>query len=51
MNLLMNRRMAMEFRSSVKTFAPPVLFACCTTQHQREQGYGAANMWKQRANR
>lgn len=47
-NLLKNLRMRQELRSYVLTYAPPVLFP---VSGGREQGYGAASLWKQRAER
>jgi hypothetical protein len=47
-NLLRNRQMRQELRSVVSTYAPPVLFP---SRFSRSQGYGAANVWKQRAER
>lgn len=47
-NLLKNRQMRQEFRSHVTTYAPATLFPWSGS---REQGYGAANLYKQRAER
>lgn len=47
-NLLKNRQMRQELRSCASTYAPGLVFPGTGT---REQGYGAANLWKQRAER
>lgn len=47
-NLLHNRQMRQELRSCVHTFAPSSFLPCTGS---RQQGYGAANLWKQRAER
>lgn len=47
-NLLKQNRMHQELRSCVSTYAPSNLFPFTGS---REQGYGAANIWKQRAER
>lgn len=56
LNLLHNCRMGMEYRSFVRTFAPPTLLPPppCVGHlgfHERLQGYGASSVWKQRAHR
>ena len=38
--------MEMDMRSAVRSFAPPTLLPA---PHKRLQGYGASNIWKQRA--
>jgi hypothetical protein len=47
-NLLRNAQMRQELRCFVTSFAPGTLLPCTGN---REQGYGAANIWKQRAER
>ncbi|CAK9103839.1 unnamed protein product [Durusdinium trenchii] len=47
-NLLRNRQMRQELRSQVTSYAPACLWPFTGS---REQGYGAANLWKQRAER
>jgi hypothetical protein len=47
-NLLKQRHMAQELRSCVSTYAPSTIFPGTGS---REQGYGATNLWKQRAER
>ncbi|CAE7541444.1 icaA [Symbiodinium sp. CCMP2592] len=47
-NLLKQRAMAQELRSSVTTYAPGALFPGSSS---RDQGYGATCLWKQRAER
>lgn len=48
-NLLRGKKMLQEMRCSVSTFAPSVLVPGCGGS--REQGFGAANIWKQRIER
>lgn len=48
LNLLMQRKMVQELRSHVTTYAPATIFPFSGS---RQQGYGAANIWKQRAER
>jgi len=47
-NLLQQGHMVQELRSCVSTFAPATIFPGTGS---REQGYGAANIWKQRSER
>jgi len=47
-NLLKNRQMRQELRSCAITYAPATLLPVTGS---RQQGYGAANIWKQRADR
>mmetsp|Transcript_124275 Transcript_124275/g.220231 ORF Transcript_124275/g.220231 Transcript_124275/m.220231 type:complete len:688 (+) Transcript_124275:70-2133(+) len=47
-NLLKNKQMRQELRSFVKTYAPATMLP---VTDNRQQGYGAANIWKQRAER
>jgi len=54
MNMMAGYHLSCDLRNIVYTFAPPNLtgwFQCCGGAFQREQGYGAANVWKQRAKR
>mmetsp|Transcript_1666 Transcript_1666/g.3161 ORF Transcript_1666/g.3161 Transcript_1666/m.3161 type:complete len:614 (-) Transcript_1666:665-2506(-) len=52
MNLLRNHKIKQELRSYVKTFAPSNATGFSTMcGGGREQGYGASNLWKQRAER
>lgn len=48
-NLMRGKRMLQEMRSSVSTYAPTALTPGCGGA--REQGFGAANIWKQRTHR
>jgi hypothetical protein len=48
LQLLNGYKIVREARSSVVTFAPPVFSTVCGAS-SREQGYGAATLWKQRA--
>jgi len=47
-NLVKNRQMRQELRSCVSSYAPATLLPYTG---DRQQGYGAANIWKQRAER
>jgi hypothetical protein len=48
LQLMNGYRIVREARSAVVTFAPPVFSTVCGAS-SREQGYGAATLWKQRA--
>merc|ERR1712216_270349 len=41
-------RLAFDLRSCANTFSPPVLTGLCSS-YERQQGYGAATLFKQRA--
>merc|ERR550514_506179 len=41
-------RLGFDLRSCANTFSPPVLTGLCSS-YDREQGYGAATLFKQRA--
>jgi putative flippase GtrA len=43
-----NYRLAFDLRSTPSTFSPPVVTGLCSS-YEREQGYGAATLFKQRA--
>eukprot|EP00466_Bigelowiella_natans_P004667 jgi/Bigna1/134888/aug1.27_g9596 len=51
MNLLQGYRLKQELRCYVSTFAPSRMFREINCSGGREQGYGASNLWKQRAHR
>jgi len=52
MNMLSGFRMQCDLRNVVQTFSPPNLIPMpCGGAFAREQGYGAANVFKQRAKR
>jgi hypothetical protein len=48
--LFQGYRLAFDMRSCAKTFSPPVITGLCSN-YGREQGYGAATLFKQRAMR
>jgi len=50
MTLFKGKQIRQDIRSNIKTFAPPILTKTCSS-YSREQGYGACNIWKQRAHR
>mmetsp|Transcript_6977 Transcript_6977/g.11484 ORF Transcript_6977/g.11484 Transcript_6977/m.11484 type:complete len:509 (+) Transcript_6977:51-1577(+) len=49
MNLLQGHKMRQEIRSICTTFAPSRLLPTLYCSSGRQQGYGASNIWKQRA--
>mmetsp|Transcript_11472 Transcript_11472/g.17136 ORF Transcript_11472/g.17136 Transcript_11472/m.17136 type:complete len:869 (+) Transcript_11472:60-2666(+) len=51
MNLLNGYSMKQELRSIVTTFSPKTLITLPFLNLQREQGYGASSVWKQRSRR
>lgn len=52
MNMMKGYTMQCDLRNVTSTFSPPNLIpSFCGGAFQREQGYGAANVWKQRAKR
>jgi len=48
--LFKGKQIRQDIRSNIQTFAPPILTKTCSS-YTREQGYGAATIWKQRAHR
>lgn len=48
--LFKGKQIRQDIRSNIQTFAPPILTKTCSS-YTREQGYGACNIWKQRAHR